>query len=307
MTKKILVVYYTQTGQLRNIVQSLTKPLADDGAYELHFEELKPKPPFPFPYNADEFFQVMPESVAGIPCELEPLSLKGDEHFDLVMVAWQPWYLSPSIPIHAFFQHTVGKALIKGKPIVTIVGSRNMWVMAHETIRGYIREAGGRLVGNILFYDKAPNLLSVVSVIRWMFHGKSERYLWVFPPSGVSAKDIAGASVYGEIIGEAFNKGGFDTLQQELVAAGAVDVKTSLAMIEKRGKVMFRIWADFIRRKGAYGAKSRVLRVRMFKYYLLFVIYLVSPLASAVYWLIKPFRKKTIQQQISLYQSVSCE
>jgi hypothetical protein len=48
-----------------------------------------------------------------------------------------------------------------------------------------------------------------------------------------------------------------------------------------------------------------ITRVRLFKYYLLIVLYLVSPFASILYMVIKPFRKQTIKKQISLYQSLS--
>jgi hypothetical protein len=303
MPKKVLVVYYTQTGQLREIVNSITKPMAADSEIILTFEELKPKPAFPFPWSADEFFQAMPESVKGIPCELEPLSLTGQENFDLILIAWQPWYLSPSIPIHAFFQHETAKKLLQGKPVVTIIGSRNMWVMAQERVRLYIQQLNGRLVGNILLYDKAPNLLSVYSVIRWMFYGKKDRYMGIIPPAGVSQEDIAGASGYGQIIHEALHKNDFVNLRPKLVAAGAVDINTGLVMMEKRAIILFRLWAGFILKKGSYGTISRIQRVRLFKYYLLTMIYLVSPIASILYQIIKPFRSNTIKKQISLYQS----
>ena len=130
--KKILFVYFTQTGQLKEIVRSIAGTLEGNGEIKITFEELKPKPKFPFPWTSDEFFQAMPESVKGIPCELEPLSLNGKEDFDLIIVAWQPWFLSPSIPIHAFFQHETAKKLMTGKPVITIIGSRNMWVMAQK-------------------------------------------------------------------------------------------------------------------------------------------------------------------------------
>ena len=304
MYKKILVAYYTQTGQLLEIVKSVTAPLAADNEIELVFEELKPRPPFPFPWTSDEFFQAMPESVKGIPCELEPLHVKGDENFDMIIVAWQPWYLSPSIPIHALFQHETVKMLLKGKPVITLIGSRNMWVMAQERIKQYIREAGGRLVGNIMLYDKAPNLLSVVSVIRWMIYGKKERYMKIIPPAGVSQDDIRDAVRYGSIILESVQHGSFDKLQDRLVSAGAVDVKTGLVMIEKRGIILFRLWANYILKKGPYGSASRLRRVRLFKYYLLMVIYLVSPFATLLYQIIKPFRRRAIKKQTSLYQSV---
>jgi len=303
MPKKVLVVYYTQTGQLREIVHSITRPLSADDNVTLVFEELKPKPPFPFPWTSDEFFQAMPESVKGIPCELEPLSFTGDENFDLILLAWQPWYLSPSIPIQAFLQNSTAKKLLKGRPVITIIGSRNMWVMAQDRVKKYISEANGRLVGNIMLYDKAPNLLSVVSVIRWMFQGKKERYMKIIPPAGVSQEDIDGASRFGGLIKESLLQDDLDNLRTDLVAAGAVDVQTDLVMIEKRGIVFFRIWADFILKKGSYGSKSRLTRVRLFKYYLLTVIYLVSPFATLLYRILKPFRRSTIKKQISLYQS----
>jgi hypothetical protein len=302
MPKRVLVVYYTQTGQLREIVDSIAAPLAAAGDVSLTFVELKPKIPFPFPWTSDAFFQAMPESVRGIPCELEPLPLNGDEHFDLVIVAWQPWFLSPSIPVHAFFQHETARKILKNKPVITVIGSRNMWVMAQEQVKKYILDARGKLTGNILLYDKAPNLLSVVSVIRWMFRGKKDRYMRIIPPAGVSKADIKHAETYGRFILESLQSGDFGNLQKNLVAAGAVDVNTGLVMIEKRGIILFRLWASFILKKGPYGATARIFRVRLFKYYLLAVIYLVSPFASLVYEIIRPFRRKAIKKQISLCQ-----
>jgi hypothetical protein len=303
MPKKVLVVFYTQTGQLREIVRSITAPLAAEDDVTLVFEELKPKPGFPFPWPADEFFQAMPESVNGIPCELETLSLTGEENFDLIVVAWQPWFLSPSIPIHAFFQLETARKLLRGKPVVTLIGCRNMWVMAQEQIKNYIAAANGRLVGNIVLYDKNPNLLSVVSVIRWLIQGKKERYLGIIPEAGVSHEDILSASRFGHQLVDAIKTGSHDNLQRNLVSKGAVNVLPGILMIEKRGIILFRLWANFILKKGSYGDKARLKRVRLFKYYLLLVIYLVSPLASVLFFLIKPFRSKAIKKQISLYQS----
>jgi hypothetical protein len=304
MAKKVLVIYFTQTGQLREIVRSVTDPLLIDDAAEVTFEELKPLQPFPFPWTSDQFFQAMPESVKGIPCELEPLKVNPDENFDLVIVAWQPWFLSPSIPVHSFFQSSKCRQLIKDKPVVTIIGSRNMWVMAQEVIKGYIKDAGGRLAGNIVLYDKAANLLSVVSVIRWMFKGRKERYLKIIPPAGIAEEDITDSARYGKIIRDSLIADDLANLNSKLVAAGAVKIRPGLVMIEKRGIVFFRLWAGFIRNKGSYGDKARVVRARMFKYYLLTVLYLVSPFASLFFSITAPFRRKALKKQVSFYQSV---
>ena len=156
MVKRVLVVYYSQTGQLEDIVNSICAPLKADGDVEVIYEKIRPKTPFPFPWTSDEFFQAMPESVKGIPCELEPLTLKSDEQFDLIIAAWQPWYLYPSIPTHALFQHETIRKLMNGKPVITVIGSRNMWVMAQEVIKKYIVSANARLVGNIMRQGTKP-------------------------------------------------------------------------------------------------------------------------------------------------------
>jgi len=303
MPKKVLVVYYSQTGQLREILDSVMAPLRSSGDVALTFEEIRPITPFPYPWTSDEFFQAMPESVRGIACELQPLSLNGQEYFDLIIIAWQPWYLSPSIPIHAFFQHETAKKLLSGKPVISIIGSRNMWIMAHERIREYLKSMQAKLVGNIVLYDKAPNLVSVVSIIHWLFTGKKGRYLKIIPPAGVSEDDIRNSSKFGDIILDSIRRNDLEHLRPSLVKAGAVDVLPSLVMLEKRGKIFFRLWAAFILKKGNYGDPVRITRVRLFKYYLLIVLYIVSPFASLLYFILKPFRKKALKRQISLYQT----
>ena len=304
MEKKLLVIYYSQTGQLLDIVKSVTKPMSETNQVKLYFEELKPKPAFPFPWSANQFFQAFPESIKGIPCELEPVTVSPEENFDLVIVAYQPWYLSPSIPFHAFFQKEETKRLLAGKPVITIIGCRNMWTMAQENVKAYIKNACGQLVGNIVLRDKAPNLLSVVSIVRWLLKNKKERYLKIIPPAGVSPQDIVGADKFGDIILNALNNNSLDNLQSKLVAAGAVDVLPSLAMIEKNGNRIFNILGSWVLKKGGYGDPARNGRLIFFKYYLFFVIYVVSPFGSLVYLVSKPFRIKAIRKQVEYYSGV---
>ena len=305
MEKKVLIVYYSQTGQMMDILKSITKPLTEAGHVKLYYEELKPIPAFPFPWSASQFFQAFPESIKGIPCALEPLSTSPDEHFDLVIVAYQPWYLSPSIPFHAFFQLEAVKRLLANKPIITVIGCRNMWTMAQEAIKKYIKASNGKLIGNIVLRDKAPNLLSVVSIVRWLLKNKKERYLKIIPPAGVSASDIANAERFGKTILSALDENSLNNLQDKLVAEGAVDILPSLVMIEKNGNRIFNILASWVLKKGGYGDPARNRRLVFFKYYLFFVIYVVSPFGSLVFAITSPFRRGAIKKKIAYHQSIN--
>ena len=97
--KKVLVIYYSQTGQLTEIVSSITSELKNSEEFELIYEEIQPKTPYPFPWTGKQFFQAFPESVQEIPCELYPVKCDPVEQYDLVILAYQIWYLSPSIPV----------------------------------------------------------------------------------------------------------------------------------------------------------------------------------------------------------------
>lgn len=282
--KKVLFIYYSQTGQLRQIVESVAEPIQDD--CKVYFEELRPVPEFPFPWNGMPFFQVFPESVKEIPCPLEPLKNDPQNDYELVILAYQVWYLSPSIPVTSFLKSEQAGKLLKGKPVVTLLGVRNMWIMAQERMKAMIRDAGGLPAGNIVLDDPAANLTSVITIVRWMMKGEKEAFKWMgkkFPPAGVPEDKIKNAGIFGKIILNYLHEGNYKGLQNELVSAGAVSVDPVLYNIEKRGKMMFGVWAKLILKKGAYNDLRREGRLNAFKYYLFTVIYLISPFVSGLF------------------------
>lgn len=303
--KKALVVYYTQTGQLKTIVDSICDPLLDD--FDLYYEVLKPEPAFPFPWHDMTFYQAFPESVQEIPCKLEPLSFDPDMNFDLVILAYQPWYLSPSIPFTSFLQTEAAAKVLQGKPVITIIGCRNMWVMAHERVKNRIRTMGGKLIGNIVLTDPNKNLVSVVTIVRWMLkgerHGKG-LYGKLFPVAGVTEKEICQAVRFGETICEAMKGNDYGNLQQKLLLQGAVNIKPGLLSIEKRGFMMFRPWSKFVLKKGKAGDPARVGRLKMFRAYLFTVIYIVSPVGGAVIWLFHALTPGRTKRQVEKYSNL---
>jgi hypothetical protein len=300
--KKALVIYYSQSGQVKEIADTILKPLSFN--YEIVYEELKPIPSYPFPWKGMSFFQTFPESVQEIPCKLEPFRFNTDDNFDLIILAFQVWYLSPSIPINSFLQSPEAKKVMKHRPVITIQGVRNMWVMSQERIKKRIWEAGGKLVGNIVLKDKNPNLISVITIVRWMTKGEKYGkgfYAKIFPPAGVSEKDIHDSGKYGEIILQSFQDNTIEELQGRLLTERAVQINPVLASIEKRGLMMFKIWSKFILNKGDYNSPERIGRLMLFKYYLFAVIYLVSPVASLIFYLFQKINIRGTRNMIDYY------
>jgi len=300
--KKALVIYYSQSGQVKEIADTIVKPLSSN--FEILYEELKPLPSYPFPWTGMSFFQTFPESVQEIPCKLKPFSFLPEDNFDLVILAFQVWYLSPSIPINSFLQSPEAKKVMKGKPVITIQGVRNMWVMSQERIKKRVWEAGGKLVGNIVLKDKNPNLISVITIVRWMTKGEKHGkgfYAKIFPPAGVSEKDIHDSGKYGEIILQTFQDNTLEELQGRLLAERAIQINPVLASIEKRGLMMFKIWSKFILKKGDYNSPERIGRLKLFKYYLFAVIYLISPFASLLFLIMQKINTRKTRKLTDYY------
>jgi hypothetical protein len=290
---KIVAFYYTQTGQGLNILQSVSHPLIEAGN-EVILKEIVPETPFPFPWTSESFFQAFPESRQSIGCPIRAIDLRDVQDVALVIIVYPTWFLSPSIPTHGFFQDPAIQRFLKDKQVVTIDGCRNMWLMSHTKVQSYIKQSGGKLVGHIVLQDRHPNLVSVITIIRWLFGGKKEK-CGIFPAAGVSPEDIKHASVFGDIIAESIASfSGFQILQENLMAYGAVHYKPHIIFIEKTGHRMFGLFSKWVLKKGPYNAPQRRFRLKVFQYYLFVVLYLVSPIGLLFFFPVNLFRNKTI-------------
>ena len=91
--KKVLVIYYTQSGQLLDISKNITQELEDSVEVDLSYYEIKLKKNFPFPWNKKEFFNAFPETFLQIPTKLEDLENPLlQEKYDLIILSYQVWY-----------------------------------------------------------------------------------------------------------------------------------------------------------------------------------------------------------------------
>lgn len=304
MKPKILVLYYTQTGQLRQILGSITGPIADK--VELFFVPIEPVTPFPFPWTALQFFDAMPETVTHLPAKVKPLPASAFEHdYDLVIFGYQPWFLNPSQPTTAFLQSADAR-ILKNKPVVTVVGSRNMWLHAQEKVKDYLLKAGAKLTGNIVLSDSNPNLVSLLTVIRWSFKGQKEAS-GMLPAAGVQNKDISEASRFGQPILQHLTDNNLIDLQRALLEAGAVPLKTGLVILEQRGIKNFRFWAKFIREKGGPGSPARAGRVMMFKNLLLIAIFILSPISTATALIQQIAKRNKLIKDVAYFRQLEFE
>ncbi len=280
--KEVLVLYYSQTGQLFDIVNNIVSSL--EAEVNLTYHQIQPKNKHKFPWKKDTFLDVFPESFLQIPQELEPI----DEailtkKYDLIILGYQVWYLSPSIPINSFLKSAQAKKILNNTPVITVLGCRNMWIQAQEKVKKLLVSCNAKLVGNIVLVDRNINHISVLTIVHWMMSGKKTRYLGFFPKPGVSDKDITEAVKFGKPIKEALKTDDFTDLQENLLVLGAVKIKPFLALADKRANVLFSKWANYIVEKGATSAPKRKKLLGFFRFYLIFAIWVIAPIVFIVF------------------------
>ncbi|WP_281637845.1 dialkylrecorsinol condensing enzyme DarA [Flavobacterium marginilacus] len=300
--KNVLVIYYSQSGQLETIARNIAKPFLDSEKINVVFHEIKMEQSFPFPWNNDAFFNAFPESFLQIPAPIKPIPNEIMEmKFDLILLNYQVWYLTPSIPVNSLLKSPEAKILFKDTPVVTINGSRNMWFMAQEKVKVLLKQNNALLKGNVALVDRVGNLISVITIVEWMFSGVKKRYLGIFPLPGVSDKDIRESTKFGEVILAGFNENDLDNLQTKLVAINAVKVSSYLIRVDKTANKIFSKWSNFIITK----RESRKFWTKIFKVYLILAIWVVSPIVYILHVLTYPLKIKKIKQELEYYKGVN--
>lgn len=271
MSKKVLAICYTQSGQLREILDNFTAPLEAEGI-SVEKVNVNLKNNYAFPWTTDSFFSVMPDCQLDTLAELEPFDLK-ETRYDLIILGYQAWFLSPSIPFNALMNNVAFKAILKDTPVITVTGARNMWLNAFVRVKKLIKAAGAKHIGNIALVDTHPNPVSFVTIFHWMLKGKKDSYLGIFPPPGVPDSEIKRSSIFGQSLLPHLLKNDYNSYQDELNAQKAVVLKYNLMVIESVAGNLFKIWANFISKRENKGPW-----LKAFKYYLLFAFWIGAPI-----------------------------
>lgn len=290
--KKILVLQYSQSGQLTDILRRMVAPLEEAEGIALTVETLRPKVAYPFPWPILRFFDTFPESIYLDAPENEPLSVDPAERFDLVILGYQAWFLSPSLPVTAFLQSEAAARLLKDTPVVTVVACRDMWLMAQEQMKAMLVKAGARLVGHVALVDGAGTVGSFLATPVWVMTGKKGPHLGgLIPKAGVKPEEIEGTRRFGARIAEVLQGNGplDETLLRNLQA---VNVNEGLIASEKAIRRGLLAWGRLLRGLGKQGAFIRKPFLLLYICWLVLAILILVPLGFLLKKLLAPLMRK---------------
>lgn len=285
-TKRVLVIDYSQSGQLTRIAERILAPLRQAGDVEVRVETLRPLQPYPFPWTFFSFFDAFPESAHLVAPTLEPMSLNGDEDFDLVILPYQVWFLAPSLPITAFLKDPLARRLLKGKPVVTVIACRNMWMMAHEKMKLLLSQCGARLVDNVVLTDPSPTLVTLVTTPYWLLTG--HKRLLGFAPAGIDNGSIARAERFGCALRDGLHQHAERGPGPMLHGLKACVADPRLYLSERAGTRSFYWWGKLLRAAGEPRSLWRKPLLVLYVIFLILLILSVVPLSLVVQAALRP-------------------
>jgi len=307
--RKVLVINYSQTGQLTRIVNSIISPLQQSEQIELDYLTITPEKPYPFPWPFFKFFHIFPETVKMTPEAIQPIApnfIENADEYDLIILSYQVWFLSPSRPIASFLQSEQAKTLFKDKPVVTVIGCRGMWLNAQEKMKQLLKNLDANLVDNVALTDDCGAAFSFLATPLWMFTGRKKAYGWV-PKAGVSDEDIENSQRFGQAICQRLTQDESTIHSPMLTGLSAVRINEKLIASERVASHSFRIWSKILSTLGPQNSLRRSCGLTVYVLFLLTLILTVVPLSALIKKIIAPFTKKRVDAQKAYFAEPSGE
>ena len=56
--------------------------------------------------------------------------------------------------------------MLKDTPVITLIGCRNMWLMAQEKVKSLLKEADSQLIGNVVKVDQSNDYNTTMDADR---------------------------------------------------------------------------------------------------------------------------------------------
>lgn len=301
--KKVLVVSHSQSGQLAKFVELATAPLRQSDEVKVDYHCVEPVNKYPYPWSFYPFFDAFPEAIYMNGCEVKPAE-NLEEEYDLVIIGYTVWFLSPSIPMTGFLKTAQAKRLIKDKPVITFIACRDMWVMAQEKMKAVIAELGGTLIDNAVLTDQGGSIYAFITTPRWLLTGKKDPF-WIFPAAGVSEQDLQESERFGHRLVSALENDLEMKKEPLLKNLNAVTVNGKLIGSEKIATRSFMVWGKLIQKSGKPGSFPRKIVITIYAVFLALMVLTLVPINLLVKKLISPFRKKAVEESITYYEKPS--
>ncbi|HIP45305.1 MAG TPA: dialkylresorcinol condensing enzyme [Sulfurospirillum arcachonense] len=302
MPKKVLVLYYSQTGQLKNVIDSFISKLPDEDV-SVHVRAIEPVESYPYPWNFYDFADEFAEAVHVDGCEVKEVEFL-DNDYDLIILGYTIWFLAPSSPIVGFLKTEQAKKIFHDKPVITLIACRDMWVMAQEKMKSLLTGLNANLIDNVALTDQGKGIYSLITTPKWLLSGNKDAF-WFFPPAGILQSDIENASRFGVRLNEALKNDKHMSGEPLLSNLGAVNIDGKLIAAEKIATRSANIWAKLIKLCGNKKSFGRKIIMTFYSLFLVALAFTVIPISIIIRKIVNSFQEEKLKNLAKKYEEPS--
>lgn len=290
---RVLILHYSQSGETARVADAFASKLGSSGV-ELTLEEVRPRADYPYPWKTvRRFFDAMPECILGLPPQIEPPDFDPHSKFDLVLLVYPVWFLSPALPIQGVFNSSHA-AVLQGADVITVSVSRAMWQNASLTTKRLLAASGAVHRDNIVVTHQGSPIATLISTPRALLFGKRDRLMGVFPKAGISKSDMKRVKRLAAALAEQLRADRRISAVQ-IAGAPSVSVNRWLVIPELIAWYCFYAWGWVAHQLGRVHSGLRALGVYGFVLFLFCLILIGLPIAMAGTWLAYPLIKHRLR------------
>ena len=204
---RVLLVYYTFTGQSLKVLEAAEQVFRDRGC-EVHkaaieftdqrFAERFTR--FPMRHVWRDMASVLPAQRRGLCGEIRIPHDVTTGDYDVVCIGSPTWWRDASMPIRSFLASQEAETALSGKLFAVFVVCRRYWRENMDTVQKLGESRGGRFLGGIHFAYPGGQLRSMLSLTSYLGSGKyRQRYLGIrIPVTNVQPQQLLEAQAFAQ-------------------------------------------------------------------------------------------------------------
>ncbi len=205
--KKILVLFYSFSGQTNGLLRRLRAGLEQKG-HAVTCERILPVQKLKFPVGTLRgTLKMMLITFFRRGISIKDISTQCNDDFDLIILAGPTWSYNPSGPILSLINRD-GSRLFNGKTVLPLVSCRGYWRYHWRGLKSMLKKCGASLPNLIVFSHPAPEPWRTIGVflkIAGITPKRSNLLGKFYKTYGHSKKQQDEAEHFGAMIGEALN------------------------------------------------------------------------------------------------------
>ena len=182
--RKILLLYYTFTGQALRVLEAAGEVFGERG-WEVRKAEItftdhryaERFSVFPLRHAALDLLSVLPAQLRRVTGEIHTPDEVRDASYDLVCIGSSTWWFTMNMPMRTFLTSDEARNLLAGTPFAAFCVSRRYWRNNFASVRRLGEKQGGRYMGGVHFEYLGGQLASGLSLMSYLRSGQyRDRY-----------------------------------------------------------------------------------------------------------------------------------